>query len=174
MRSGEVSPLSAQSAQTLISHRSNSTVGNCLGARVWQSVCQLAWHGRRTAATFVLIAMLLAPFFCGPILFATEHWSSRRMACCKKAKASCCPHSEQKDRPGSPLWVSLPGCPPGCGQSMALPLPPYTTLAAGRGDFRPAATISLLQPAEHGASPNGHGEFGLFGRPPPSIPILHT
>jgi hypothetical protein len=141
---------------------------------VWDYARPFSLLSQRAVASGIVIAALLTPFFSGLILFAQGEGRNCNMACCKHAKDSCTHRSRQEDDAINPLWANSQECPTGCGQKIAPPPPPITTLAADRCDFGQTTTVSFLQPATLPPYSSGQAEFALFGRPPPSYPLSHT
>jgi hypothetical protein len=116
----------------------------------------------RSLAAGVLSLALLAPFLGGLLLFAQNDQCARKMTCCARAKISDCRHAGAG-------WAAKPVCPSGSDQKNGPPSPLLATSAARYCDGGPVLAVRLARGPANRANVRGSGEFGLFGRPPPSL-----
>ena len=135
----------------------------------WASFLATLLPGWRSAASGLVLLLLLIPYGFGFLLLAASQGPSCGMQCCKRSKVCCCGKSDKHPRQDGPSRVGSSKCPGGCGQLPAVPGTAAASLAAVRIEVSPVlpwshVRISTVSPRESSGT-----AFALFARPPPNV-----
>lgn len=135
----------------------------------WASFLATLLPRWRSAASGIVLLVLLIPYGFGFLLLAESQGPSCGMQCCKRSKVCCCGKSAKHARHNGPSWVGSSKCPGGCGQLPAVPGAAPTSLAADRIDVSPVLPVSRVRSSPVSPCDSSGTAFALFERPPPHV-----
>jgi hypothetical protein len=135
----------------------------------WASFLATLLRGWRSAASGLVLLLLLIPYGFGFLLLAASQGPSCGMQCCKRSKVCCCGKSDKHARHDGPSWVGSSKCPGGCGQLPAVPGTPAAGPAAARIEVIPVLPLSHARISPSSPRDSSGAAFALFERPPPSV-----